>query len=546
MTDYASAPPAPNIGGSEDATIEAWFTHDDGDRRESLTRARQCAALTKSWLLPREDKGKDTNLPDKFQSMGARGVDNVVGALLMSWYPPDTPWHELVAAPAIRYAQDIPANVLQGIANQLFLRDLMVDSLLESTGIDEPTNRRTLGFRSQKRAAISQFVVTGDALERMNPDYSITVFGRQNYVTCRDCAGNVLYHIARESVDPLSLSPEVLEKSKIDTSKLSKYASARMRWLYSRVEWQPRTKRWVITQELNKQEINESEDVVSPFISTPYELGPEDNYGHGLVEQNVGDLRSLENLRERLLDFAATFSKQVPVIDYDAAFRERDLTKKTGEPIRARVAAGEVQDIAMFGARNTPQFECIVRLSDEVEKKLAKAFLIESEIQPQKERVTALQISRIAQELEGLTGGISTVGSDQNLTPTFARALWQMGRDQLAPPLPPKLVEVKILTGILALRRETDRQRLATIPQLLAVMPDEAKEVIDQRVLVRAYARYTGIYEPGLVRTEEQLAELDRRRVQMEAAMAAANKAVDVAGNVAQNALTPQAQPSLN
>lgn len=534
---------APMIGTDQRGRIAAQFTSDDSDRNEILERARLCAALTKPWILPPREQNKNAKLPQNYQAIGARGVNNLEGLMLLALYPPDYPWYELSMPSQIRHDNTIPVEIKNKILDDLFRRELMILALLESISLLDKTNRRQQAFRSNKRSAIGQIIVTGDCLERMNPDYSITVFRRTEYVTNRDCSGNVNYHISRECIDPLSLDDETLSKCQLTRQEFKDHPpSKRTKHLFTLCEWQPLTRKWSLVQELNGVEFNTSDDEVSPYFSTPFELAPGEDYGRGLIEQNLGDLRSYNELREKLLDFAANFSKLYPVIDENAlTARAKDLEKPSGSVLRAKVTGGEVQDIGILAPRNIPQFQVVERHATAIGKELGKAFLIESEIQPQKERVTKFQLERIAHEIEGAMGGVYAPIAEAQQLQTIRRTLFQMGRDQIMPPLPEHLVEIRALTGISALRRENERAKLFNLSAFIANLNEQAVAKIDFGVLVDAAARLSLLDVPGLIKSDEQVARETQQQIAQQTQLAAAQKAVDVAGNVAESNLLPEA-----
>lgn len=522
-------------------TIAAQFASDDAERSESMETVRLAAALSKPWVAPPAGHSKDSKLPERFQSIGPRGINNAEGLMLLALYPPDSPWFQLEAAAEIRYDRSIPPEVQNAILDDLLARELTATALLESVSVRGISNRRQQAFRSNKRQAISQILITGDSLERMNPDYSLTVFQREAYVSGRDCAGNVNYHITKECKDPFELSDEEFGNADLNRMELEERPrNKRTVNLYTLCEWQPRDHTWKLTQEINGHIISEpTEDEISPYISTPYELAPGDNYGHGLVEQNLGDLRSLNELQERLLDFAATFSKILWIIDdNEMTLRPKDLTKKTGSVARGRVRGGKADSIATISATNSPQFQLVRIHAETLKKDLARAFLIESEIQPQKERVTAQQIQRIASEIEGSLGGVYAPIAESQQLQTIRRTLWQMGRDKIMPKLPEGLVDIRALTGLSALRRESERAKLFNLTAFMQSLPPQALVKIDFSTLVEAAIRLSVIDVPGLIKSDEQVQQEQQQQQQASAQAAAANKTIDVAGNVAQSALT--------
>jgi hypothetical protein len=84
------------------------------------------------------------------------------------------------------------------------------------------------------------------------------------------------------------------------------------------------------------------------------------------------------------------------------------------------------------------------------------AFLLNSAIQRNAERVTAEEIRYMAQELEAALGGIYSTLSQEFQLPFVTRVMFQMERQKKLPVLPEGLVKPAIITGVEALGRGND------------------------------------------------------------------------------------------
>ena len=61
-------------------------------RAGPLLRARDCAALTIPSLLPPAGATQATTLDTPWQSLGARGTNNLASKLLLALFPPNSPF----------------------------------------------------------------------------------------------------------------------------------------------------------------------------------------------------------------------------------------------------------------------------------------------------------------------------------------------------------------------------------------------------------------------------------------------------------------------
>ncbi len=520
------------------STLASRFSTENSNRESIMTAARICAALTKPWVLPPQNQNPNERLPENFQSEGSRGVTNLEGKMLLALYPPGRPYFELALPENIRYAPEVSDEFKQQLEQQLFVRGLLLMSLLESANLKSGGNARVMGFRTAQRAALSQILITGETLQQFTDDYRLKVFRRDRYVTKRDSCGDVLYHVIEEEIDPLTLTPKQFEKSKLDPAIKDKEVSERMQKIYTCPEWQPQTKVWKICQEVNGQEINESQEECTPYFSTPFELIPGEDYGRGFVEQNRGDLRSLNSCSEKLLEFAATAAKHLWVKDYGCQTRDTDLAKPSGSVFRARVSGGQVQDIALLRADKLSDFRVVYDTAERLRKSLGAAMLIASEVAPKGERVTAYAWSKVVEELEGALGGVYAPIADQMQLPLLRRLNYQAERDRLTPKLNPKAYQLRALTGLAALARASRGQDMLTFAQVAQTMGDVALAKLDVGVLMDNFARFQNLDEPGLVKSEAQRREEQAAAEQAAARQLATAKAIDVAGTIGVNAAT--------
>lgn len=507
------------------------------ERKSLLDSARRCAELTKPWVLPNEAQGPDDELPENFQSVGSRGVTNIVGKSLTALFSPH--WFQHTLAAEIKYDRLVPDEVKQDIASELYMRDLVMQGVLMSAHnrSKEGDNRApTSTFLTRKRAALDQLFVTGDVLEHLTNDYRLVVFRRDQYVTKRDSEALVCYHTIKERKDPMGLAEDMQAKAQLSPETMTAESAAeRMTDMYTHVEWNPKSQVWVIQQELNGEVINEFEETVTPYFASTFELSPGENYGRGLVELNKGDLRSLDELELRRLDLLGVAAKQLWVTDYNSRVRERDLMKPSGSFIKGRVEGGRVQDVALLGTAQISEFQILTQGITDKSKALGEAFLTESDVQPRGDRVTAFQVQRIALELDSALGGVYTSISDEQQLPLLARVTFQMEKERLIASMGED-IRIEALTGFAALTREREATSAMTLVQVLAQLGPQAIQRINEDVLINLLTRGLGISEPGLVKTAEQIAQEQAAAAQQQLAASVNQKAVDTVGNMVESA----------
>src|SRR6266576_1848805 len=104
-------------------------------RSPALMRGRECAALTIPALLPPEGTNDTSQLPTPFQSVGARGVNNLASKLLLALFPPGSSFFRLK------------------------VEEFLMDKLLQkaaAAGQDDPTGEVEAAFSKVERAVLTR------------------------------------------------------------------------------------------------------------------------------------------------------------------------------------------------------------------------------------------------------------------------------------------------------------------------------------------------------------------------------------------------------
>ena len=119
--------------------------------------------------------------------------------------------------------------------------------------------------------------------------------------------------------------------------------------------------------------------------------------------------------------------------------------------------------------------------------------------------MTAYQVQRVAMELEGALGGVYAPIADSMQVPLVDRLLYQLRKDNELPDLPDDTVSIQAVTGVAALTRESDQGKLIQLLQTVAQLGPEAMSRFDMGNLLNLMVRQSGVFEPGIVKTDEQI-----------------------------------------
>ena len=164
-----------------------------------------------------------------------------------------------------------------------------------------------------------------------------------------------------------------------------------------------------------------------------------------------------------------------------------------------------------------------------------KIFLMNTSIQRQGERVTAEEIRYMAQELEDVLGGVYSILSQEFQLPLVNRLMDRMEKAGRLPKLPKKIVKPTIVTGLEALGRGHDLNKLDSfISGASQLLGDQFATYVNMSDYLKRRATSLGIDVEGLVRTEEEIQMEQQQMAQQAMAQQIAPNVANAAGKMAQ------------
>ncbi len=511
---------------STSRTIKKEWESADAERSGFLERNREAAALTIPSVLPDEGLRGEDEILKSFQNVGADGVSNLVGRLIIALFPPGVRWFQFSPSVSAIMAPNVTPEALDQFRGLLYERELTIQTKMDATN-----------YRTKQRVGLQQLLVVGNSLLKLDDDYRLKCYRLDQWVQRRTSTNDVHWLITREEVDPLDLTEAEIAQAHVDIEQEEPLE------LYTKAFLQ-RNGKWRIQQELNSEIIRDAEEPVSPFLPAGYEELPGEDYSRGFVELKIGDLRSLNGLWKALLDGMVAVTKIHPVCDDTKGFRPSDIMKPNGTPIVGRVEGGEPTGIAFLQSKKVADLSVAMQGTDRIEKRLGKSMLLESSMQPQGERVTATAVMRIAKEVEGALGGVYAQIAEEVQRPFLERFVWQMERDKLLEPIretDKRLIQTHILTGLEALGRHADVERLLTALQIVAQIP-EALQRVRMDVAVAQIFRGFSLDTKRLLKTDEELNAEQQAAAQQQMRQAADAQTIETAGRVVETAAASAGQ----
>lgn len=468
-----------------EGSLASMYSNCASVRDPFLQRARASSELTIPMLMPPEGHNQSTIYSTPYQSIGARAVNNLASKLLLALLPPNSPFFRLV----------IDDFDLAEIAESQ--RGAVEEALgsIERAAMQEI---ETKAIRVPVFEGLKHLIVTGNVLLHFPKDNPMRIFRLDRYVVKRDSMGNVLEIITKESLSPKMLPDSV----KMLVSAQEDYGS-RDYDLYTCVKLDKG--KWNTYQEIEGFEVPESRGSFpidkNPYLPLRFSKLDSEDYGRGYVEEYIGDLKSLEGLSRAIVEGSAAAAKLLFLVKPNGTTKLRTLAESPS----GAIIQGDSSDVSVLQMEKFNDFRVTLETMKMISERLSYAFLLNSAVQRQAERVTAEEIRYMASELEGQIGNIYSILSVEFQLPMVKILLNRMEQSGKMPKFPKDSIKPQIVTGVEALGRGQDLNKLAQFMQYITPL---GEQVIMNELNISDYmsrlGASLGIDTNGLVKTQEQ------------------------------------------
>lgn len=474
-------------------SVAGRYTQLESHRHSFLERARDASELTIPTLVPPDGHTGSTLYKTPYQSVGARGINNLASKLLMALLPPNSPFFRL-AIDDFDIEQLAGKDARGAVEEALARIERASMQEIEATAVRVPVHE-----------ALKHLIVAGNALVYLPKKGGMKVFRLDRYVVKRDTMGNVLEIITKESVSPLML-PKEAQEIIASADDYNSDSGAKNCDLYTYVV--RRDKHFEVYQEVKGFIIPDSKGRYPldrlPFIPLRLTRIDGEDYGRGYVEEYIGDLRSLEALTRAIVEGAAASSKVLFLVRPNGTTKQSTLAKAPN----GAIVQGDASDVTTLQVQKYNDFRVAQETAARITERLSFAFLLNSAVQRNAERVTAEEVRYMAQELETALGGVYSILSQEFQLPLVRLLLARLESTGKMPKMPKDSVKPQIVTGLEALGRGQDLNKLA---QFLTYLQPLGPEIISQNLNVEDYidrlGASLGIDTGGLVKSAEQKAQ---------------------------------------
>jgi hypothetical protein len=508
----------------------------ESNRSMFLEDAYKASELTIQFLLPRNGNNKQQNprtLQKQHQSLGAMGVNNLSNKLLLALFPPNQPFFKLgiddFTALDLAGDEEARSKIEQGF------------SAVERTATDFVERS---GIRPPFEEALKHLLVTGNILIHRTASGGLEIFHMDQYVLMRDPDGKVREIIIDEPHTYASLPDDIKEL-------LAKHGKLGLEFdeegnpndeqisIYTRI-FKFNDTQWKVTQEIMGIEIptsgaNTFSDKKNPWFALRFHAIKGSAWGRGYVQNFMGDLDTTEQLWKSFTHAAKAMAFLLFMLRPGSTIQPKDIIKK----INGGFISANPEDVGVLQANKGGDLQTSVEAIDRLTKRLAQAFLMDSSITRDAERVTAAEIQILAQRLEESLGGFYSIMTQDFQVPYLTGTLDHLIKTKQIPKLP-KEVKPIIITGLDALGRNSEADRLVQFSQeLQAGLGDLASNILNPVDYARRVGAARGIDTKGLIKTEEDLKEQRDRAEQQALQEKSAGPMINAGAKIA---TTPAAQ----
>jgi len=488
------------------------------DRRPFLDRARTCAKLTIPTLFPPEGYSNSTRYDTPYQGVGARGVNNLASKLLLTLFPPHSPHFKFevdeLTLEELTGAEGMEAEVSKALS--AYTKRVMTDVEVRA-------------FRPSVFEALKHLIVGGNGCLYVPEEGPTRFYALEKYVCRRDPSGKLLELIIKESMNVAAVPEEIRSQVAAAATTEEKVTDDTVD-LYTYVYIEDGE--YLVHQELEGAIVPGSDGSFPaerlPWLVLRFNKVDGENYGRGHCEEYLGDLNALEELSKAVVEYTAIASRVFMFVRPNGTTSARILKKASNGDI----LAGDAADVTVLTLEKYNDFRAARETMQEVEQRLAFAFLLNTAIQRPGERVTAEEIRYMARELESTLGGVYSVLSQELQLPVTKILIFQLVRTGKLDELP-DTVQPKIVTGLDALGRGNDLAQLdAFIQGAMALAPEAAAAVINWQDYMTRRGASLGIDMDGLIKSEEQIAQEQQQAQMMQMAQSMGPQAVNQVGQM--------------
>jgi hypothetical protein len=500
-----------------ESNIKTTWSSMNGNKGSILRRCEEYADWTIPHIFPRDEEG-DREQQQAMNATGAEVVNHLANKVAETLFPQE---------PFFRVS-------VEGTAY-----DEAIESGVDETQIDDALingENKAMRFLDKKglRVAASDgakhLLITGNFLFYMNEEEKpIVIYDLRDDCVQRDGSGRPICVITRDSKEWGQLEDDI-QKMVIKTDKIKKRREDKDKVeLFTKVMYDYKTGRAKVQQGLDELDMPEDGDypiAECPWVPVVWHRNRRDDYGRGLVEDYAGDFHALNVLTEAQVKGLALMADIKHMVRPGSGV---DLEELTNSDTGSYHYANE-GDLWTPELRKAGDFATVANAIEVYQRRLGRAFLMNSATTRDAERVTAHEIQVQANELNSSKGGVYSHLADtwQKFVAAIALSKQDLGNV--------KGLETQIITGLDSLTRANDTTQFRWLIEDAAAMnqvPEPMQKQLNTNKLWRYLGNNRGVDYSKFLFTEDEVKANDERAAAAQQRALAAEQQGQTAGQIA-------------
>lgn len=477
--------------------LKGEFQGGDAQREETLTRCERYAGWTLPNIFPDDPLMEYDEMQNDYQSVGAQAVINLANKIVMALFQPSKPFFRM------QLTKEQRALVVEN-----GLSEAQVDAALAQTERDAMRELDKSNARVAMNDIAQHLIITGNSLLFTPDDDMMQVYSLRDYTIKRDLRGTPTKIIIRETKSVSGLSDELaalaVSQGYHENDDISLYTGICRVGKSKYMVWQELEDICYCHKRLgvyNKDNL--------PWIPLTWNLCRGKDYGTGLVENYSGDFHTMSTLAEAILDYTTVVTDVKNLVDPAGMTDVREIT----EAASGAYVHGREEDLYVHTAQITNAADFLNGRFDAVARRIGAAFLLNTAVTRDAERVTAQEIRMQAHELESSLGGVYSRLSTELQLPLAKRLLNKLDKTF-------KDVEPVIVTGFESLSRNSELDNFRAFMQdmvVLADVPDEVKARMEFGDVIAVLGAGHGVDYKKFLKDEDKVKKETQERIQMQA-----------------------------
>lgn len=467
-------------------------------RTDFIRRAQDCAELTIPSIFARDVESPTQasgayKVP--YQSKGAEGVNNIASKLALVLFPPNEPFFRFRVDSSQVPTEAADTELMSEVEVGLGKYERVVKNDMEEHN-----------DRTKLHEALKHLVVTGNILLNDSND-GLKVYHLHRFVIRRDPMGNPCEYVVKESVYPDALPPGFLGQLTEQQKDAKGQPTPSTVDVYTHVE--RKAGKWSIYQECNGSVVPKSRGTY-PLDACPW-MAPRmipmagKDYGDPYVHAYMGDLITLEGLTQATNEGSAAAAKVLFLVNPNGLTMTEDLN----EAENGAIVDGRVEDVGALQVQKQADMQVAAARMETISRNLDRVFMLDAAVTRDGERVTATEIERLGRAIDASLGGVYSALTHELQLPYLRQKVRRLERDKKLPALPKGVVRPEIVSGLDAIGRGNDADRLTAFAGAVAQLlgPQALQAFIEPGEFITRLAIARGIDPHGLIKNPKKIQE---------------------------------------